>query len=184
MCQLIQEYYSDLIEKFRSSSQWVARFWCRSKVALRQKTHSTKNASRSRNYSSQIPQILRVWKRGKYELADIANIDQMVKHMKEVILKMSGKSHEGVMVIWIKNDWSSYFINPATPSSDGKLLIADIHWGQQTPKVKNYLRCKTQLVNIPGGLTGYVQVVNKPLQSVCPEVIWKAYGRESWGLCW
>ena len=70
------------------------------------------------------------------------------------------------MVTWIHNDWGSYFSNPPTPGSDGKLLIVDIHRGQQTPKVKNYLRrCKTKLVNIPGGLTVYAQlldmVVNK-----------------------
>ena len=58
----------------------------------------------------------------------------------------------------------------STPGSYGKLLIAVIHWEQQTPKVKNYLRrCKPKLVNIPGGLTGYVQlldvVVNKTFKA-------------------
>ena len=54
---------------------------------------------------------------------------------------------EGIMVAWIQNDWSSSFSNPPVPGSDNKLLIADIHWGQQTRKVK-------KLFNIPGGLTG------------------------------
>lgn len=47
--------------------------------------------------------------------------------MNQLILKMSGLSHEGVMVIWIQNDWGSYFSKPTTPGSDGKLLFADIH---------------------------------------------------------
>ena len=76
---------------------------------------------------------------------------------------------EDVMVKWVKDDWGSYFQNPPAPSSDGKLLIAGIHRAQQTNQVKTLLgRCKGQLVNIPGGLTGYVQVldviVNKPLK--------------------
>ena len=78
--------------------------------------------------------------------------------------------YEGVMVTWIQNDWGSYFSNPPTPGSDGMLLIADIHQDQLAPKVKKYLKkCKSQLVNIPGGLTGYVQVidmvVNKPFKA-------------------
>lgn len=44
------------------------------------------------------------------------------------------------MVTWIQKDWGSYFSNRSMPGSDGKLLIADIHLGQQRPKVKNYLR--------------------------------------------
>ena len=79
-------------------------------------------------------------------------------------------SDEGVMVTWIQNNCGSYFSNPPTPGSNGKLLIADIYRGQETPKVKKYLRrSKTQLVNIPGGLAGYVQVldvvVNKPFKA-------------------
>ena len=63
------------------------------------------------------------------------------------------------MTTWIQNNQDSYFNNPPTPVSNGKLLFADIHQGQQTPKVKNYLRrCKTQLGNIPGGFPGYVKV--------------------------
>ena len=74
------------------------------------------------------------------------------------------------MVTWIQNDWCSYFSNPPTPGSDSKLPITDIHRGQQKPKTKNYFRrCKIQLFNIPGGLTGYVQVldvvVNKPFKA-------------------
>ena len=66
-----------------------------------------------------------------------------------------------VMKDWIQNDWNSVFCNPATPGSFGKLLLADIHRAQQTPEVKTMLaKCKTQLVNIPGGLTAYLQVLD------------------------
>ena len=61
---------------------------------------------------------------------------------------------------WIQNDWN-VFCNPATPGSSGKLLLTDIHQAQQTPEVKTMLaRCKTQLVNIPGGLAAYLQVLD------------------------
>ena len=64
------------------------------------------------------------------------------------------------IVTWIQNDWCGYFRNPPMPGSNGKLLIADIHQFQETNKVKNYLRrCKTQFVDIHGGLTGYFQVL-------------------------
>ena len=48
-------------------------------------------------------------------------------------------SDEAVMINWIQNDWGSYFNNPLIPGSDGKLLITDIHRGQQTLKVKTLL---------------------------------------------
>ena len=44
------------------------------------------------------------------------------------------------MVTWIQSDWGSDYSNPTTPGSDGKLLIADINRGQQTPKVKYFIR--------------------------------------------
>ena len=77
---------------------------------------------------------------------------------------------EEIMKTWINNDWGSVFFNPPTPGSDGKILIADVHRAQQTETVKRYLsRCKTELVNVPPGLTPYVQildvVVNKPFKN-------------------
>ena len=77
--------------------------------------------------------------------------------------------NEKVMLEWIRKDWACFYTNKPTPSSTGKILIADIHRGQQTDAVKALLvKAKTVLQNIPGGLTSYLQVVdvivNKPLK--------------------
>ena len=86
--------------------------------------------------------------------------------------------NEGVMLTWIQNNWGSYFSNPPTPGFDGKLIIADIHQGQQTPKVKNHLRrCKTQLGNITGGLTGYVQMLHVVVNKAFKANVQSLYGK-------
>ena len=65
------------------------------------------------------------------------------------------------MVKWIQSEWNNLFLNPSTPGSDGKILVADIHRGQQTENVKKLLaRCKTKLVNAPGGCAFLVQPVD------------------------
>ena len=57
--------------------------------------------------------------------------------------------------------------------TDGKILIADVHCGQQIDSVKELLKKhKTSLVNVPPGCTSRVQVVdvliNKPFKNeVC-----------------
>ena len=76
---------------------------------------------------------------------------------------------EDIMLKWIQNNWNNFFLNPSTPGSTGKILVADIHRAQQTEKVKQILvRCKTNLCNIPGGCTGVIQPVdvsfNKPFK--------------------
>ena len=69
--------------------------------------------------------------------------------------------HEQTMVKWIQSEWNNLFLNPSTPGSDGKILVADIHRAQQTENVKKLLaRCKTKLVNAPGGCTFLVQPVD------------------------
>ena len=55
-----------------------------------------------------------------------------------------------------------HVLQPAySPGSSGKLLVGDIYTAQQT-------RAKTCLVNVPNGLTAYVQVldvgVNRPFK--------------------
>ena len=232
MHQLIWEHYPDSTEEFRNSDQWFARFCHCFKVSQRCKTTPVETEIIFCQFHKH---LLQIRKRGKYELADIADMDQTrssfvidvgktyeTTNSKDVWCK-SGQSgldkgqctvqlavftddishaipllifrgqglcvknyereqwdkrvtvqfqknawcDEGAMVTWIQNDWGS---NQPMAGSNGKLLIADIHWGQQTSKVKNYLRtCKIQLVNIPGDLTGYVQllhvVVNKPFKA-------------------
>ena len=65
------------------------------------------------------------------------------------------------MIQWIREDWGNYFDNPPTPGSDGKILVVDVYRAQQIPTVKSLLsKCKTSLVNIPLGLTSYIQSEN------------------------
>ena len=89
--------------------------------------------------------------------------------IKEDEWKQWGRRDE-VIKDWIKTEWSNYFRNPPTPGSTGKILVADVHSAQQTTTVKTFInRAKTQLVNVPPGLTPYVQVldvsVNLPLKN-------------------
>ena len=86
-----------------------------------------------------------------------------------VLFQPNAWCDEPTMKTWIRNDWGNVFTNPATPGSTGKFLLADVHRAQQTDGVKALLsKCKTTLVNIPSGLTPYVQVVdvsvNKPFK--------------------
>ena len=74
---------------------------------------------------------------------------------------------EVVMKEWISSEWNNPFLNPQTPGSSGKLLVADVHKAQQTDGVKEALsRRKTKLKNVPPGCTSRVQIldvsVNKP----------------------
>ena len=68
---------------------------------------------------------------------------------------------EEIIVKWINSKWNYFFLNPSTPASDGIILVADIHRAQQTENVKRLLaRCRTKLVNIPGGCTSLLQPVD------------------------
>ena len=63
------------------------------------------------------------------------------------------------------------FINPSTTGSTGKILIADVHRGQQTYGVKALLKKKnTELVNVPPVCASRVQSLevsfNKPFKDV------------------
>ena len=60
-------------------------------------------------------------------------------------------------------------LNPSTPGPTGKTLVADVHCAQQSDTVKSLIaKTKTALVNIGGGITSYLQVVdvtvNKPFK--------------------
>ena len=75
---------------------------------------------------------------------------------------------------WVEEDWNSTFYNPPTPGSSGKILYADVHKAQQTPDVKHLLhKCKTTLINVPGGTTSRVQpldvCINKPFKNYVRE---------------
>ena len=78
MRQLIREHYPDSIEEFRNSDKWFAKPCGRLKVSLRRKTQVTQETP------AEVKIILRkfckhlswVIIRGKYELADIASMDQ------------------------------------------------------------------------------------------------------------
>ena len=123
MRQLIREHYPDSIEEFKNSDQWFARFCRRFKVSLRRKTHAAqKTPAGIRPLLIFRGQGLRI-KNSKKEQWD----KRVTFHFQK-----NAWCDEGVMVTWIQNDWGSYFSNPSTPGSDGKLLIADIHRGQQT----------------------------------------------------
>ena len=87
-----------------------------------------------------------------------------------VFFKKNAWCDEEVMIKWIKAEWNNFFLNPLTPGSDGKILVADIHRAQQTDDVKRLLAwCKTNLVNVPGGCTSLVQPIdvsfNEPFKS-------------------
>ena len=50
---------------------------------------------------------------------------------------------------WISTEWANPFKNPFGQNSDGKILISDVHRGQQTHSVKELLKKqKTSLVNV------------------------------------
>ena len=78
MRQLIREHYPDSIEEFKNSDQWFARFCRRFKVSLRRKTHAAQKTPAEVEIILRkfYKHLLRVRKRGKYELAGIANMDQ------------------------------------------------------------------------------------------------------------
>ena len=78
MRQLIREHYPDSIEEFRNSDQWFARFSRRFKLSLRRKTHTAQKTPAEVEIilCKFHKHLLQVTKRGKYELAYIANMDQ------------------------------------------------------------------------------------------------------------
>ena len=78
MRQLIRQHYHDSIEEFRNSDQWFARFCRRFKVSLRRETHTAQKVPAELEFILRKfhKHLLRVRKRGKYELADIANMGQ------------------------------------------------------------------------------------------------------------
>ena len=101
---------------------------------------------------------------------EINKWDRRVK----VVFQPSAWCDEDVMKRWITEDWNNIFLNPPTPGSSGKVLIADVHRAQQTNEVKILLnRCKTRLINVPAGTTSRVQlldvVINKPFKEAVRE---------------
>ena len=57
--------------------------------------------------------------------------------------------HQEIMKEWISTEWANPFKNPFGQNSDGKILISDVHRGQQTDSVKELLKKqKTSLVNV------------------------------------
>ena len=83
---------------------------------------------------------------------------------------------EGVMIGWLQNDEDSYFNNPPTPDSDGKLFFVEIHRGQQILKIKRIFKnMKTQLGNISGDLTSYVQVLDVVVNKLFKSYVRRLY---------
>ena len=86
-----------------------------------------------------------------------------------VVFQKNAWCDEAVMKRWINELWGNVFVNPATPGSTGKILVADVHRAQQTDGVKALLKkTKTELVNIPPGCTSRIQPLdvcfNKPFK--------------------
>ena len=76
---------------------------------------------------------------------------------------------------WVEEDWNDIFHNPPTPGSSGKILYVDVHRTLQTTHVKHWLhKCKTALINFPGGTTSRVQPlyvsINKPFNNYVREL--------------
>ena len=54
------------------------------------------------------------------------------------------------------------FIIPATLGLTGKILVADVHWAQQTVDVKAFLeKKKMELVNVPPSCTSCIKYFDK-----------------------
>ena len=75
---------------------------------------------------------------------------------------------------WTANEWANYFINPPTPGSSGKILLADVHRAQQTANVKKLLQNKSiLLIIVLPGCTSRVQPLdvsmNKPFEHAVRE---------------
>ena len=92
----------------------------------------------------------------------------------KVVFQPKAWCDEAIMKKWIEEDWNNVFHNPPTPGSSGKILYADVHKAQQTPDVKQWLhKCKTTLINVPGGTTSRVQpldvCINKPFKNYVRE---------------
>ena len=73
------------------------------------------------------------------------------------------------MKSWVSEDSSNHFLNPKTPGSTGKFLFADIHRAQQTSVKKLLHKNETVSIDIPGGATSRVQLLdvflNKPFKN-------------------
>jgi len=75
---------------------------------------------------------------------------------------------------WVNEQWGNVLLNPKTPGSTGKILLAAVHTAQQTESVKLGLQKKdTILINVPPGTTSRIQ----PLD-VCINKPFKCYIRE------
>lgn len=77
--------------------------------------------------------------------------------------------YKAIMKKWIDKDWYNIFHDPSTSGSSGKIPHADKRRAQQKPDVKQWLqKCKTTLINAPGGTTRRVQPlvvsINKPFK--------------------
>ena len=77
--------------------------------------------------------------------------------------------YKAIMKKWIDKDWYNTFHNPSTSGSSGKIPHADVRRAQQKPDVKQWLqKCKTTLINAPGGTTRRVRPlvvsINKPFK--------------------
>ena len=48
----------------------------------------------------------------------------------KVVSQSKAWCDEAVMKRWVKEDWGNIFLNPVTPGSTGKILLADVHAAQ------------------------------------------------------
>ena len=94
----------------------------------------------------------------------------------KVTFQPKASCDEAIMKNWVEEDRNNIFHNPATPGSSSKILYRDVHRAQQTPDVKQWLhKCKTTLINAPGGITSRVQLldvsINKPFKNYVRELL-------------
>ena len=92
----------------------------------------------------------------------------------KVLFQKNAWCDEMMMKEWTANEWANDFTNPPTSGSSGKILVADVHRGQQTVNVKKLLQNKsTLLINVPPGCTSPVQPlgvsINKPFKHATRE---------------
>ena len=75
--QLVNELYPD-VKDFKYSDKWFRRFCKRKNISLRKTTHAAQYApvNLSASISKFHAKLLRVRRRGNFQLGDIANMDQ------------------------------------------------------------------------------------------------------------
>ena len=90
----------------------------------------------------------------RIRLAEKNQWDRRVK----VTFQPNAGCAKATMKKWVEEDWNNILLYPPTARSSSKILYADVHRAQQTPYVKHWLhKCKTTLINVPGGTMCSVQ---------------------------